>query len=58
MDEQVHSDSNLIAMETEGLTELEELDLYYDFDYVREIQDEEKRPWCKSIFDEDTDVIL
>ena len=58
VDEQVHSVSNLIAMEIEALTELEELDLYYDFDYVREVQDEEKRVWCKSIFDEDSDVIL
>ena len=42
-------------METEGreLTELEELDLYYDFEYIRESNDEETSA-IRSVFDDDS----
>ena len=48
--------SDLIYMETEGreLTELEELDLYYDFEYRRE-RNEEETSNIRSVFDDDSD---
>ena len=48
--------SDIIYMETEGreLTELEELDLYYDFEYIRESNEEETSA-IRSVFDDDSD---
>ena len=48
--------SDPINMETDGreLTELEELDLYYDFEYRRE-RNEEEISNIRSVFDDDTD---
>jgi hypothetical protein len=51
--------SDIIYMETEGkeLTELEELDLYYDFEYRRE-SNEEETSVIRSVFDDDSDEEL
>ena len=38
------------------LTELEELDLYYDFDYVSPHRDDYDRPPSRSLF-EDEDIV-
>ena len=47
--------SDIKYMETKGkeLTELEELDLYYDFEYIRE-SNEEETSVIRSVFDDDS----
>ena len=51
--ENIDTESNV--MENKELTELEELDNYYDFDYVSDLKVEEENTFSKSVFHDVSD---